>query len=166
MTRAVSSLPIAACSRCGLDWHAFCGSSSGVSCSGRRPRHSSVGVAGSSRLFGAQVASTARVYPSCRVWAPWNLRLGEHSCLGPAVDCYSVDRVSLGRRATVSQYAFLCTATHDITDPRMPLMAKSIELMDGVWVCAGTFVGPGVTMHTALSRAPEPSLCGTSRPGP
>ena len=48
----------------------------------------------------------AHPYPSVRIWAPWNLTMGEGSCLGDHVDCYAVDRVTLEPYATVSQYTF------------------------------------------------------------
>ena len=38
----------------------------------------------------AKIAETARPYPTARVWAPWNLSMADNSCLGEAVDCYSV----------------------------------------------------------------------------
>lgn len=74
--------------------------------------------------------------------------MGDHSCLGPGVDCYSVDKVTLGVRATVSQYSYLCTASHDYNDPAMPLVAAPITIEEDVWVAADAFVGPGVTLHS------------------
>ena len=96
------------------------------------------------RRFGAKIAKGALPYPSSRVWAPWNLTMGEGSCLSHRVDCYSVDEIILGRRVTVSQYAFLCTATHDYSKRSMPLLTGAIRLEDDVWVTSDVFVGPGV----------------------
>src|SRR5690348_16765032 len=62
------------------------------------------------RLFGATVGRGVHVHASTRIWAPWNLRLEDHSCLAAYVDCYCVAPVSLGKFATVSQYTYLCTA--------------------------------------------------------
>ena len=98
------------------------------------------------RIFGARIGSGAHPYPSARIWAPWNLVMHEHSCLSHFVDCYCVDRVELGAHATVSQYSFLCTATHDHTRPGMPLMTAPIVIGDHAWVTADVFVGPGVTV--------------------
>jgi putative colanic acid biosynthesis acetyltransferase WcaF len=98
------------------------------------------------RLFGARVGRGSHVHPSCRVWAPWNLELGDHSTLSPHVDCYCADRVCIGAHVTVSQYSFLCTATHDESDPRMGLRTAPIVIGDEAWVCADVFVAPGVTV--------------------
>jgi len=98
------------------------------------------------RCFGARMAAGTIVYPSTRIWAPWHLEMEVESCLSFGVECYSVDRIRLGHRAVVSQYAFLCGASHDYNDPAMPTIAGPIILGDFAWVCAGAFVGPGVTL--------------------
>lgn len=96
------------------------------------------------RAFGARVGNGAVVHPSVKIWAPWNLVLGDHACLGPHVDCYNCEPVSLGEWAVVSQYSFLCTATHDYTDLEMPLIAQPITIGAYAWICADSFLGPGV----------------------
>lgn len=96
------------------------------------------------RMFGATIGRNARIAPSVRVWAPWNLEIGDEASLAYRVDCYSVDRIRIGAHATVSQEAFLCTATHDVTDPHMGLVTAPIIIEDQAWVCARAFVAPGV----------------------
>jgi putative colanic acid biosynthesis acetyltransferase WcaF len=98
------------------------------------------------RCFRAKVGRAAHPYPGARVWAPWNLEMGEHSCLADGVDCYSVARIRLGRGTLVSQRAFLCAATHDYGDPSFPLVPRPITVGDGAWVAAEAFIGPGVTV--------------------
>ena len=99
------------------------------------------------RCFGAKIGRGAVVHASVRIWAPWNLAIGNYSCLGPDVDCYCVDRIVLGDRVTVSQYSFLCTASHDFDDPRMPLVTAPISIGDDAWVCADVFLAPGVVVE-------------------
>src|SRR4026209_1391653 len=67
------------------------------------------------RLFGASIGRGVRVYPSVRIWAPWNLQMPAHSCLGRDVDCYCVAPIRIGAHAVVSQYSSLCAASHDYT---------------------------------------------------
>lgn len=98
------------------------------------------------RLFGARVGRGVKPYPGAKVWAPWNLVLGDHCWLADGVDCYSVAPVEVGPSAIVSQRAFLCTATHDFTDPAFPLVARPIAIGAQAWVAAEAFVGPGVTV--------------------
>jgi putative colanic acid biosynthesis acetyltransferase WcaF len=98
------------------------------------------------RLFGARIGAGVHVYPSSRVWAPWNLEMADDSCLGRWVDCYCVGRISIGKGATVSQYAFLCAASHDIRDAAFRLCIAPISIGASAWVAAGAFVGPGVSL--------------------
>ena len=96
------------------------------------------------RLFGAKVGAGAHPYPRAKIWAPWNLTMANDSCLGNDVDCYCVAPIVLGSHATVSQYSFLCTASHNYHDPGMPMIAAPIIIGAEVWVAANVFVGPGV----------------------
>ena len=98
------------------------------------------------RLFGAEIGRGACPHPSVRIWAPWNLKMGDHSCLAAHADCYCVDRVTIGAHATVSQYSYLCAATHDFEKRDMPLVTAPITIGEGAWIAADVFVGPGVTI--------------------
>ena len=98
------------------------------------------------RLFGARLGEQAHIYPSVEIWAPWNLKMGHYSSLAPRVVVYNRALVTLGDNVIVSQYSYLCAATHDYTLPERPLVAKPITVGPGAWVCAGVFVGPGVTI--------------------
>jgi putative colanic acid biosynthesis acetyltransferase WcaF len=72
--------------------------------------------------------------------------MGEHSCLGDDVDCYSVDKVTIGTNSTVSQYSFLCTASHDIESVGFELITAPINIGENVWIAADVFVCPGVSI--------------------
>ena len=96
------------------------------------------------RCFGATVGFKAKPYPRCRIWAPWNLTMGTHSCLANDVDCYCVDQVILGEFATVSQQVMLYTATHNYNDPDFRLATRPIVIGPRAWIGARAFVGPGI----------------------
>lgn len=98
------------------------------------------------RLFGAKLGKAVHPYPSTRIWAPWNLEMGDHSCLSEDVECYCVDKIRIGAYSTVSQYSFLCTASHDFTKASMPLVTAPITIGERVWITADVFIGPGVTI--------------------
>ena len=72
--------------------------------------------------------------------------MGDYSCLSEHVDCYSVDQIIIGSQVVVSQGAFLCCASHDISSPTMELICKPIVIESQAWVAARAFVGPGVTV--------------------
>jgi len=99
------------------------------------------------RAFGARIGRGAVVHASARVWAPWNLEMGAFSCLSEHVDCYSVAPIHIGAYATVSQYSFLCTASHDPDSFDMELFTRPVSIGDHAWVAADVFVGPGVVIE-------------------
>jgi len=98
------------------------------------------------RRFGASIGPRCCIRPSVRCEVPWNLELGEFATLGEHVIVYSLGRIRVGSRASVSQYSHLCGGTHDHTLPDMPLVKSPITIGDDAWVAADVFVGPGVTI--------------------
>lgn len=98
------------------------------------------------RLFGAKIHSTAVVYSSVKVYMPCNLIMEEYACLASDVDCYNVNLVKIGKNSTVSQKAYLCTASHDITNSLIPLITSPIIVEDQAWIAADAFIGMGVTI--------------------
>jgi len=116
------------------------------------------------RLFGAKVGKGVHPHPSARIWAPWNLEMGDHSCLSFFVDCYCVARVTIGAHSTVSQYSYLCTATHDVEHPNMPLVTQPITIGEGAWIAADVFVAPGVTIGDGAVVGARSSVFGDVAP--
>ncbi|OYP39227.1 putative colanic acid biosynthesis acetyltransferase [Rhodopirellula sp. MGV] len=100
------------------------------------------------RRFGAQIGHEARIDPSARIFIPWNLAIGDWSSLG--FDCliYNLGPMTIGDRVTVSQRSHLCGGTHDYSDGALPLIKSPITVQDDAWVCADSFIGPGVTIAT------------------
>ena len=97
------------------------------------------------RLFGAKVGSGVVIYPSVRIWAPWNLEVAADTTVGWDCELYNVAAIRIGRGAIVSQHSYLCTATHDLRN-EFQLMAAPIDIEANAWIAAGAFVGPGVTV--------------------
>lgn len=98
------------------------------------------------RRFGARIAPTCHVYSNVIIWAPWNLQMASHSCLGRNVICYSMAPVSLGERVVVSQGVHLCTGSHNHESDNFQLFALPIHIGDDVWICAEAFLAPGVSI--------------------
>jgi putative colanic acid biosynthesis acetyltransferase WcaF len=98
------------------------------------------------RLFGARVGRQARIHSSAVIYMPWNVELGDWSAVGPDVFIYSLGKVRIGQRATVSYRTHVCAGTHDFTDPTLPLLKPAVTIADDAWVGTDAFVGPGVTV--------------------
>lgn len=86
------------------------------------------------------------MYAGVKVWAPWNLNVGEEAGIADGVILYTMAPIVIGRRAVISQGAHLCAGTHDYEDPGFRLYAEPITIGDDAWVCAEAFVHPGVTI--------------------
>ena len=98
------------------------------------------------RCFGARIGRHVHIYPSTRIYLPWNLTVGDWSAIGEDALIYSLGPVTIGCQATVSHRAHLCAGTHDYRQPDLPLLKPPIVVGDQAWICADAFVGPGVTV--------------------
>ncbi|NJL31252.1 MAG: putative colanic acid biosynthesis acetyltransferase [Phycisphaerales bacterium] len=98
------------------------------------------------RLFGAKLDSISGTKASTFVQHPWLLTMGRYSMLSDGVVVYNLGQVTIGEQTVVSQDVYLCAGTHDYTQPDLPLIRSTITIGSGVWLCAGAFIGPGVTI--------------------
>jgi len=110
------------------------------------------------RLFGATIGKGVHPYPSAKIWAPWNLQMDDYSCLADDVDCYCVAPITIGSHSTVSQYSYLCSASHDYQNLTMPLIASPIKIGRNAWIAADVFVGPGVQIGDGAVVAARASV--------
>lgn len=88
------------------------------------------------RLWGTKTDYRCVFFPSVKIWAPWNLIVGRGVAVDECVDLYNVAPITLGNFVSISRRAFLCTASHDISDIRRPLTYKPIVVGNGVWIGA------------------------------
>lgn len=98
------------------------------------------------RLFGAKIGKGVHVYPAVKIWAPWNIEIGDESGIANGVNLYSQGRITVGKRAVISQGTYICTGTHDYTRKGHPLYTLPIRIEAYAWVAADVFVHPGVTI--------------------
>jgi putative colanic acid biosynthesis acetyltransferase WcaF len=98
------------------------------------------------KIFGAKIPLRAMIYPSCKIYAPWNLEVGLHTCIGPWTEIYNKGKIVIGSNSVISQRSYICDASHDISSMLLPLTTKQITIANNVWIAAETFIGPGVTV--------------------
>ncbi|MFB6320165.1 putative colanic acid biosynthesis acetyltransferase [Saccharicrinis sp. FJH54] len=98
------------------------------------------------KMFGSKIPIRSLVYPSAKIFAPWNLEMGKASCVGPHTQIYNKAKVIIKDNCVISQGAFLCTASHDISKQSHALITRPITIENNVWVAADAFIGPGVTV--------------------
>lgn len=108
------------------------------------PHHLSGIRAAILRLFGAKVGKGVVIRPTARFTFPWKIAIGDYSWIGDDVVLYSLDSISIGKHAVISQKCYLCTGSHDIHSVNFTLKTAPITIGNGVWVATDCFVGPGV----------------------
>ncbi|WP_435988419.1 acetyltransferase [Sulfitobacter sp. SH24] len=96
------------------------------------------------RAFGARVGRNVHIYPTVRIAIPWNLVLGEGAAIGDRVLLYSLGRIIVEPRATISQGSHICAGTHDLSRSDRPLLKPQIVIGRDSWIAADAFIGPAV----------------------
>lgn len=99
------------------------------------------------RTFGATIGRGAVIKPGVRVKFPWRLTLGRNVWIGESVWIDNLAEVSIGDDCCISQGAYLCTGSHDWSDPRFPLVTTPILLEGECWVGARASIAPGTVME-------------------
>jgi putative colanic acid biosynthesis acetyltransferase WcaF len=116
------------------------------------------------RLFGAEIGMNANIYSSSRIWAPWNLKIGSFSTIGPHVNVYNQGKITIGNNTVISQKSYLCASTHDFQIPNYPLIVKPIDIGDQVWVATDVFIGPGVEIGEGVVVGARAAVFGKVSP--
>jgi putative colanic acid biosynthesis acetyltransferase WcaF len=98
------------------------------------------------RLFGARLHGRPFVHQRARIAIPWHLTLHDRACLGDRANAYSLGEIEIHEGATVAQEAYLCTGTHDFSDPALPLQTAKIIIGAHAFVGARAFILPGMTI--------------------
>ena len=98
------------------------------------------------KCFGARMGLNAAVGATTRIIHPWLLKLGDWSNNAGDVTVYNLGMVTIGDHSVLSQDVYLCAGSHDYTQPTLPLLRPPITIGHGVWIAAGAFIGPDVTI--------------------
>ncbi len=96
------------------------------------------------KTFGAHIHGIPFVHQRARIQIPWKLTLHDRCSLGDGAFAYTLGPIEIGARATIAQEAYLCTGTHDFSDPMIPLVTKPIVVGEESFVSARAFIMPGL----------------------
>lgn len=99
------------------------------------------------KLFGAKIGKYVHINRTTRIWAPWNIYIGNYVGIGENVILYSMDLIKIYDYSVISQGAHLCCGSHNFNTKNFQLVAAPIIIKSRVWLCADSFVGPGVTIE-------------------
>ena len=96
------------------------------------------------RCFGAKIGKSCRLTSSMEVWMPSRLFMGSNVWIDRNVYLYNVERITIGDNAIISDSAYICTASHDISKRDFPLTSAPVFIGAGAWVSAHAKILPGV----------------------
>jgi putative colanic acid biosynthesis acetyltransferase WcaF len=124
------------------------------------------------RTFGAKLGVAAAVHSTTRILHPWLFEMGDWSNLSSGVTVYNLGPVKIGHHTVVSQDVYLCAGTHDYTIPNLPLLREPITIGHSVWIAAGAFIGPTVTIgdntvigaRAVVMKSIEPNVVAAGNP--
>lgn len=120
------------------------------------------------RWFGAKIGKRVLIRPTARFTYPWKVEIGDHSWIGDDVVFYSLDRIAIGSHCVISQKSYLCTGSHDLSDPKFGLITAPIAIGNGVWIATDCWIAPGVKIgantvigarSSVFSDLPEQHVC-------
>ena len=66
------------------------------------------------------------------------------ACLGERANAYSLGRIEILEGATVAQEAYLCTGSHDFSDPALQLIVNKITIEPHAFIGVRAMIMPGV----------------------
>ena len=111
------------------------------------------------KIFGGKVDWSALIYPSTDIYSPKNLIMASNSCLSYKTIIYNVAPIKIGKNSCISQFSFLCTASHNIDSHNiesgfMELKTAPICIGDNVWIGADCYINLGCKiMNNAVIAA-------------
>jgi putative colanic acid biosynthesis acetyltransferase WcaF len=98
------------------------------------------------RFFGSKIGKNVLIRSTARCNYPWKVTIGDNAWIGEEAWLYALDEIHIGANAVISQQAYLCTGSHDITDPHFGLQTAPIHIGASAWVALGATVMKGVTI--------------------
>lgn len=99
---------------------------------------------------GVEIGKNVRICSSVRIIGDGKLSIGDNSWIGPQtlISCSSPAEVKLGSNTDIAPKVYIGTGSHEIDMIGLHSAGKgvnsSIIIEDGVWICAGVFLLPGV----------------------
>ena len=66
------------------------------------------------------------------------------ACLGERTNAYSLGRIGILEGATVAQEVYLCTGSHDFSDPALQLIVNKITIEPHAFIGVRAMIMPGV----------------------
>lgn len=102
------------------------------------------------RWAGVEVGNNVRVCSSATILGTGSLEIGDDTWIGHQTLIVSSSRVRIGKSVDIAPRVFIGTGSHQL-DPDGAHSAgagisREVVIGDGVWLCAGALILPGVSI--------------------
>lgn len=112
------------------------------------------------KQVGVKIGKNARICSSVRIIGDGKLSIGDNCWVGPQtlISCSFPAEVKIGSNVDIAPKVYIGTGTHDVDMIGLHSAGKgvnsSIVIEDGVWICAGVMLLPGVIIgHKSIIAA-------------
>jgi putative colanic acid biosynthesis acetyltransferase WcaF len=105
------------------------------------------------KIFGAKMGKNITIKPYVNIKYPWNVTIGDNVWIGENVWLDSLEMITIGANACISQGAIILTGSHNYKKTTFNLITAPVILEDGVWIGAGALVNQGIiaASHAVLT---------------
>lgn len=103
---------------------------------------------------GVKIGKNVRICSSVRIIGDGKLSIGDNSWIGPQtfISCSFPAEVRLGSNIDIAPKVYIGTGSHEVDMKGLHSAGKgvnsSIVIEDGVWICTGVLLLPGVRVGT------------------
>lgn len=102
------------------------------------------------RWCGAKVGKDVRIVSSARILGNGELSIGDDTWIGHNVTIVCSSKIAIGKNCDIAPNVFIGNGTHEITPEKSRIAgadcSKNINIGDGCWLCAGSYILPGVSI--------------------
>jgi len=102
------------------------------------------------KSFGAKIGKSCRIHRKVRIWAPWNLVIGNYVTIADNVNLLSMDKITIKNFVNISDGTQLCCGTHNYKSKKFELYTKPILIEKYVWICTESFIHPGIKISEGI----------------
>lgn len=102
------------------------------------------------KCFGMQCGTRVRTRRTVVIDKPWNVVADDLVIFGDGAIVNAGEKITIGKRSVISQYAMLLTVTGDISTAGKTDVRKEIQIESDCWVATDAIVLPGSVIEEGV----------------
>jgi acetyltransferase-like isoleucine patch superfamily enzyme len=98
------------------------------------------------KFFGMTIGEGSSIHMGCRIYFPWNIKIGEHSVVNPFCILDGRTGLIIGNNVSISERSVVLSLEHDPQSPNFAPQGGITKIGDYAWLGMNTTILPGVTI--------------------